>query len=177
MTRMKFALAALILMALFAVNLAGQMPVSKPAPELAKLDFLAGTWNSEVDMKPGPMGPGGKMTSVDDTHWMEGKFFLIMNSTYKGVMSGVSMSVFGYDSANKVYTYNAFDSTGEAGRSTGTVNADTWTWNSDLDFGGQSMKGRFTMKVLSATSYTFKYEVSKDGAQWTDVMDGKAVKK
>ena len=43
--------------------------------------------------------------------------------------------------------------------------------------GGQTIKGRYTMKVLSPTSYTFKYEMSKDGTNWTTVMDGKSTKK
>jgi len=33
------------------------------------------------------------------------------------------------------------------------------------------------MKVLSPTAYSFKYEVSQDGANWTTVMDGKSTKK
>ena len=33
------------------------------------------------------------------------------------------------------------------------------------------------MKVVSPTSYTFKYEMSQDGTSWTTVMDGKATKK
>jgi hypothetical protein len=38
------------------------------------------------------------------------------------------------------------------------------------------MKGRFTMKIVSPTSYTFKYEMSQDGTHWDTVMDGKATK-
>lgn len=38
------------------------------------------------------------------------------------------------------------------------------------------MKGRFTMKVLSPTSYSFKYEMSQDGTTWNTVMDGKSTK-
>jgi hypothetical protein len=42
--------------------------------------------------------------------------------------------------------------------------------------GAQTMKGRYTMKILTPTSYTFKYEMSPDGATWNTVMDGKATK-
>jgi hypothetical protein len=45
-----------------------------------------------------------------------------------------------------------------------TPDLSTWTWTSDENFGGQPMKGRYTMKVLSPTVYTYKFEVSKDGA-------------
>src|SRR5438552_7801184 len=82
-----------------------------------------------------------------------------------------------YDLDKKVYTYKAFNSMGEAEDSTGTVNGDTWTWTSDEHMGGQTMKGRFTMKVLSPTSYTMKFELSQDGTNWMTGMEGKATKK
>jgi hypothetical protein len=43
--------------------------------------------------------------------------------------------------------------------------------------GAQTMKGRFTEKILSPTAYTFKFEMSADGTKWDTVMDGKATKK
>jgi len=39
-----------------------------------------------------------------------------------------------------------------------------------------SMKGRFTMKITSSTSYSFSFEMSQDGKTWTTVIDGKATK-
>ena len=42
--------------------------------------------------------------------------------------------------------------------------------------GGMTMKGRFTMKNISATSYNFSFEMSQDGAKWNTVMDRKATK-
>jgi hypothetical protein len=39
------------------------------------------------------------------------------------------------------------------------------------------MKGRFTMKMTSASSYNFMFEMSQDGTKWTTMMDGKATKK
>jgi hypothetical protein len=43
--------------------------------------------------------------------------------------------------------------------------------------GDKIMKGRFIMKMTSATSYNFTYEMSSDGAKWTMAVDGKATKK
>jgi hypothetical protein len=40
-----------------------------------------------------------------------------------------------------------------------------------------TMKGRFTMKVTSPTTYNFMFEMSQDGTKWMTVMDGKATKK
>ena len=63
-----------------ALSAPAQMPVPKPAPELSQLDYLAGNWILDGDLKPGPMGPGGKFTSTAHAYWMEGKFFLITES-------------------------------------------------------------------------------------------------
>jgi len=38
------------------------------------------------------------------------------------------------------------------------------------------MKTRFTVKTLTPTSYTFKFEMSYDGDNWLLIMDGKANK-
>jgi len=83
----------------------------------------------------------------------------------------------GYDADKKVYTYKAFNSMGEAEESTGTLDGDTWTWSSEEHMNAMTMKGRYTMKVLSPTSYTMKYELSPDGTNWMTAMEGKATKK
>lgn len=178
MRRIGFPSSVSILLILVAISAVAQMPVAKPAPELTKLDFLAGKWTSEGEMKPGPMGPGGKITSDDEAHWQEGKFFLVLQGKFKGAMGdGTSLAVMGYDPDKKVYTYNEFNSMGQSNKSEGTVDGKTWTWTADENFGGQAFKGRYTMVELSPTSYTYKYEISQDGNTWTLVMDGKSTKK
>lgn len=41
----------------------------------------------------------------------------------------------------------------------------------------QTMKGRLTIKVLSARAYNFEFETSPDGTVWTTVLEGKTTKK
>ena len=43
--------------------------------------------------------------------------------------------------------------------------------------GSQSIKGRLTIKVLSATAYNFKFEMSPDGTTWNTVLEGKDARK
>jgi hypothetical protein len=163
-----------------AASLHAQMGMPTPAPELKKLDFMTGDWSADGTMTAGPPGtPAGKFSENSHAEWMDGNFFLVEHSDMDlGPMGkGKELAVLGYDSDRKLYTYTAFNTMGEAESSTGTVNGDTWTWLSDEHFGGQPMKGRFTMKVLSPTSYTMKFEVSQDGTNWTTAMEGKAVKK
>lgn len=170
---------AMILAVWVAAAAAGmaQMEMPKPAPELKKLDLFAGSWTLEGDMKPGPMGPGGKMTGMEKCEWMEGGFFVVCHSDFKSAMgNGVGISVIGYSSDDKVYTYREFNSFGEFDDSKGTIDGDTWTWTTDEKMGGMTMKGRFTMKIASPTSYTYVYDMSQDGTKWTTIMDGKASK-
>jgi len=162
-----------------AAAMQAQMGPPTPAPELKKLDFLTGDWTSEGTVNPGPGMPGGKFTETTHAQWMEGNFFLIehTDADMAGMGKFKEYSVLGYDKEKKVYTYTAFNSMGEAESATGTVDGDTWTWTSDEHMGGQTMKGRFTMKVLSPTSYSMKYELSQDSTNWMTGMEGKATKK
>jgi hypothetical protein len=155
-----------------------QMEMPKPGPEHKKLDVLAGSWTLDGDMKPSPMGPGGKMTEIEKCDWMDGGFFLVCHTDFKSSMGdGAGLSILGYSADDKAYTYREYNSWGESMESKGSVDNDTWTWTNDEKMGGTIMKGRFTMKLLSPTSYTFTFEMSQDGTKWTTVMDGKATKK
>ena len=150
----------------------------KPGPELKKLDMFVGTWALDGTMKPGAMGPGGSMTESEKCEWMEGGFYVVCHTDYKSTMgNGVGLSVLGYSIEDKAYTYREFNSFGEFEDSRGVVDGDTWTWTSDEKMGGMTMKGRFTMKITSASSYNFTFEMSQDGTKWNAMMDGKASKK
>jgi hypothetical protein len=155
-----------------------QMGPPKPGPELKKLDYFLGTWTSEGEAKPGPMGPGGKFTESGHGEWMDGGFFLVIHSDFKGGTMGnaTGTAYMGYNADEKVYTYDEFNSMGESVHSKGTVDGDTWNWANDMKMGPQTMKTRYTMKILSPTSYTFKLEMSPDGTKWDTVMEGKATK-
>jgi hypothetical protein len=155
-----------------------QMETPGPAPELKKLDYFAGTWTTEGEIKPGPMGAGGKFTGTNHVQWMDGAFFLVTHSEFNGAMGkGAETSYLGYDSNDKMYTYDSFNTLGEADHAKGNVDGDTWTWQSDTRMGSQTIKGRLTIKVLSATAYNFKFEMSPDGTTWSTVLEGKDTKK
>jgi hypothetical protein len=155
-----------------------QMGPPKPAPELKKLDYFAGNWTSEGNMNPGPMGPGGKFTEAGHGAWMDGGFFLVIHTDFKGGAMGnaTGTAYMGYDPQDKVYTYDAFSSMGENIHSKGTLDGDTWNWTNEFKMGPQTMKARYTMKILSPDSYTFKFEMSQDGTKWDTGMEGKATK-
>src|SRR4029453_8905785 len=87
-----------------------QMEIPNPAPELKKLDYFAGTWTTEGEIKPGPMGSGGKFTGTNHVQWMGGAFFLVTHSEFNGAMGkGAETAYMGYDSDDKMYTYDSFN--------------------------------------------------------------------
>jgi hypothetical protein len=173
---MKFV--AVLLVGIVCVSDALAQGPPKPAPEVQRIGYFIGNWTSEGDMKAGPMGPGGKVTIQEEGKWMDGNFFVVFHSSFKGTMgAGTGLAVMGYDTQENVYTYDEYNSVGEANHFKGTVDGDTWTWTSEMKAGPQTMKGRFTQKIVSPTSYTFKFEMSMDGTTWNLVMDGKATKK
>ena len=154
-----------------------QSDAPKPAPELRKLDYFVGTWTAEGVIKPGPMGTGGKFTGTNRVEWMDGGFFLVTHSEFNGAMGkGTETAYMGWDGDDKAYTYDSFNSMGEADHARGRLDGDTWTWLSETRIGTQTMKGRLTQKVRSATAYDFKFETSPDGRTWTTVLEGKDTK-
>lgn len=176
---MKLSSALVLTTLLFAVvrSANAQMDMPKPTPELKKLDVFAGSWKLEGEMKPGPTGPGGNMTETETCKWMEGDFFLVCQSDFKSSMgNGTGTAYMGYDINDKMYTYDAFNSMGEAEHAKGTVEGDAWTWSSEEKVGGQSTKAHFIIKMLPPNSYSFEFNMSPDGTTWNTVMDGKATK-
>jgi hypothetical protein len=155
----------------------GPPPPASPPPELKKLDYFVGTWKSIGDLKPSPMGPGGKVTGTDHVEWMTGHFFLVFHSNESSPMGkGLGTAYMGYNAEDKNYTFDAFNSMGEAEHAKGTADGNTWTWTSTDKMGGQVMKGRYTITVVSPTAYNFKYELAPEGGNYSTVMDGKATK-
>lgn len=150
----------------------------KPAPELKRLSFFQGTWKVEGEMKPGPFGPGGKMTGTDRAAWDLGRFFLVTHSDISGAgMNGKEVSYLGYDSQKKQYTYDAFNSFGEAEHAAGTVNDKIWSWTSERTVNGQKVSSRGTITEASPTSYAMNFEYSTDGGTtWAPAMQATATK-
>lgn len=156
----------------------GRADSPTPAPELRKLDYFAGSWTTEGEIKPGPMGSGGKFKGTNHVQWMDGGFFLVTHSEFNGAMGkGSETAYMGYDSNDRTYTYDSFNTLGEADHAKGDVDGDTWIWLSETRMSAETVKGRLTIKALSARAYDFKFETSQDGKAWTTVLEGKTRRK
>jgi len=151
----------------------------KPTAEHRRLGYFVGTWQTEGEMKPGPMGPGGKMSATDKCSWYQGGFAVVCNSD--GTMMGApskSIGILGYNAEEKVYTYQGTDSSGNAMTSVprGTVTGDTWTYDDESMMGGKKVKSRVTIKELSPTVYTFKMDMQGADGKWITAMESKSTK-
>ena len=170
------AAAAAAVTLLAAPALVAQAPPAppKPAPEVQKLAYFAGRWNETADMKASPMGPGGKMTVASSCEWFPGGFYIVCRGDGTGPMGPThGLGILGYSTESKRYTYYGIDNSGMGGGPAyGNVAGDTWTWEDESQMGGQTVKGRYTIKQVSADSYTWTWEMSMGGGPWAVVATG-----
>lgn len=177
-TTLQSVLASFILLA--AASAAAQSP-STPSPELRKLDYFAGTWTTDATIAAGPWGSGGKFTSTSTNQWKPDGSALICQRKFSMPADlggdGSATLTMSYDPAS--HSYAATETNSQRGTivSKGTLTGDTWTWTSTANYNGMDIQQELTLKPISATSYTLKFETSVDGANWMTFMEGKVTKK
>ena len=138
------------------------------------MSYFVGAWSTECEMKPGPFGPGGKMSSEDTCEWFSGGFQVVCRGEGKTPSGPMKvLGVLAYSPADKAYTYYGIDNMGMSELSKGEKAGKTWTFSSKSQMEGQSFHSRYTMTETSPTSYTFKWEILGDGGQWLTVMESK----
>jgi len=149
----------------------------KPGPELQKLGYFIGTWDSEGQMKASMFGPAGKVSNVTRREWILGNFFYLTHHEEKNPAGKHEvLSITGYDPEKKVYVTYSFSLGGTVSHSEGTLVNNTWTWNASFDMNGKTINTRTVIMPTSATSYDFKWEVAPNGNDWTTVQEGTAKK-
>ena len=151
----------------------------KPGPEHQRLGYFVGRWQAEGEIKPGPMGAGGKVTATDNCAWFEGGFAVICRSEGQGP-SGPSKSIgiLGYSVEDKAYTYYGVDNSSMIMSSVpkGTVSGKTWTYTDESTMGGQTVKSRVTIVEESPTAYTFRMEMQGPDGKWIPMMQSRNTK-
>lgn len=173
---MKPAKILFVILTVVAIAAAQTPAMPKPGLEHAKLEYFAGNWTMEGDLKPSPWGRGGKLTGTEHNEWMPGNFFMVCHSDVHMPMGDAQgMATFGYNSDDEQYTFHAFNSLGEAESATGQLDGDNWLWTSQ-EMGGRVISGRYSIKVTSPTAYTFKFETQPEGGDWATAMEGRATK-
>lgn len=176
---MRQTLAVAATLALCTVQVTSAQAPPKPGPEHQKLAPFVGTWTFSGEMKPGVMGPGGKMTGTDRVTWLPGGFFV--ERRVEGKVAGAgemqAVEIIGYDAAKKTHTYYFFDNMGTVGTGTMTLAGNTWNVTGTASSGGQTMRERcaLTFGAGNAT-LSVKCEVSMDGKTWAPFIEGTSTK-
>ena len=146
----------------------------KPGPEHEKLAYFVGKWKSEGDTKASAFGPAGKFTFTETCDWLPGKFALLCKS--EGNMMGGEyhgISVMSYDTGEKSYIYFETNNWGEIIYSHGSLDGDSWTWGKESNVNGKTVRGRFTLKRVSADDATYSFEMAMGSDPFAKIMQGK----
>jgi hypothetical protein len=135
---------------------------------------MVGKWTSEAEVKPGPYGPGGKMTSAESCEWYTGGFAVVCHSDVKSPMGDEKgLSIMSYDTGEKRYVYFETNTSGENVVAKGTVAGHTWTWTGESRMGGKVYRNRFTMTEMPPGGASYKFEMAEGNGPWAEVMHGK----
>ncbi len=168
---------ALAVLAMGGFVLAQAPPTPKPGAEHKPMGYFVGKWKSEAEIKPGMMGPGGKMTSTDTCEWFTGGFQVVCRSEGSGAMGKLtSMGILGYSDVHKSYTYFGVDNMGTNEHALGQKKGNTWVFTTTSSMGGKQFQSRYTIVETSPTVQTIKWEASEDKKTWNVVMEGKSTK-
>lgn len=180
MRGMLHASAALVALSIASVHAAAQTtPQQKPGPEHQRLGYFVGRWKAEGEVKPGPMGPGGKVTATDTCEWFEGGFVVICRSEGQGPTGPTKgLGILAYNAEEKVYTYYGVDNTSMTMSSVpkGTVKGKVWTYTDEATMGGETVKSRVTIEEESPTAYTFLLEFEGPDGKWIPAWESRNTK-
>jgi len=150
----------------------------RPGPEVEKLGYFVGKWKVAGEVKETPFMPGGKFTSRESCEWFTGKYVVICKGKGKGPMGpSESLGIMSYSTEEKAYLYYGVDNSPMAWSTIprGTLVDGVWTYDDESKMGGQMVKSRYTLKILSASSYTWIWEMESKG-EWVTLAEGKSKK-
>ena len=168
--------AAAVLVGVLSHASAQPPPKPKPLPEHQRLAFFVGTWTTNGDMKPSPMGPGGKFTGSSTCEWFEGGFAVVCRGSGQGPMgASKEIAILSYSPEEKAYTYYGVDSSGMTMATVpkGKVEGKTWTFVDEGTMGGEKYKSRVTLNEVSPTEYSFFMEIQGTDGKWMPLMEAK----
>jgi hypothetical protein len=157
-----------------ATTILAQTQAPKPDPQLKQLSaLLAGRWTYEGEYKPGPLGPGGKITGEYIGQTILNGFFFEGRETEKGSTGEThNIEIDAYDPANRNFVSNMYQDDGSRFSGTVTVSGNTITWEGRFIVAGQQVlfKEPFVM-AADRMSGTAKGEISTDGKTWTPFFE------
>ena len=143
-------------------------PAAQPGAEHKPLGYFVGKWTTEGEMKPGPMGPGGKLAPPTIASGSRAGTPSSAAPRARAVGDSRSMGILGYSPEEKVYTYYGVNNTpmGMPSVPKGTFQDGTWTYTDEGTMGGRKYKSRVTIEEVSPTAYTFQMAIQGGNGKW-----------
>ncbi len=147
------------------------MEMPKPGPDHERLAILAGKWIGAETMHPSPWDPAGGAAEgrIDNRVALDG-FVVIQEYEQRrdGRRTFAGHGVFWWDAENRNVVLDWHDSMGmPPNRFVGAFDGDTLTLSSASPMG----TSRTTFVFSGDGRYTFRMEMSADGATWTPMLD------
>lgn len=174
-----FVAAASLLLAAGIARAAEPTQMPQPSPEQKRLGYFVGHWQAEGEVKANPFMPAGKFTSTDHCDWFEGGYAVVCHTDGKGPMGAMKgLGILGYSTEEKVYTYFGLDSSGMSMTTIprGKVTGGDWVFDDEAMMGGKMVKSRYSMKEISPTEYTFRWQMAGEDGAWATMMEGTSKK-
>jgi hypothetical protein len=147
----------------------------KPAPEMSKLAWFAGTWSCTGDSPAGPFGPAHKTQSTItlkrdlDGFWYDGMMTEMKTASNPHPVKG--MLHLGYDSASKQYVQVWVDNTGSwSTEMSPGWEGDTITFTGDQVVMGKKGSAKDTITKKGNNQFTHKFELTMD-EQTSTIVD------
>jgi hypothetical protein len=173
----------MVLSAEIVLSAAATLAQDRPSPpktsaEAKRLGVFVGKWTAEGELKPGPMGPGGKMPITRTCDWTYDGIGLLCREidTIPGMGKVSHVILISYDAHAGDYVLFNASNLGHIWICRGTVNADTWTWTGQHTMDGETMYLRLTQKWTSKDSFDFKDEGGPAADSMTVRTEGKGTR-
>jgi hypothetical protein len=132
---------------------------AQPGPEVKKLSYFVGKWQTEVELKATPSSPGGKATGTEDCEWFANLHVVCRADATGAAGNYRSMRIISYVPLLKQYSQYSVDSLGYAVLAFGQTQGDNWTFITDM---GQA-KLRTVLKTSSGSYATTTEYAGADG--------------
>jgi len=169
-----------VVSASFAASGATQQPaMPKPAPEMAQLAYMEGTWTCGGKMFESPMGPAGNMQSTAvigkdlNGHFQSGAIKGTMPNMppFEGKFHAT------YDAGMKQFVMLWVDNMGGWSQSmSGGWKGDVLVYEGETHMAGQTMKGRETFTKSGPASMKHTWDMQVNG-KWAPLGEESCTKK
>jgi hypothetical protein len=143
----------------------------KPAAEMSNLTWFDGNWTCEGTVAPGPMGPGGKVTSAVKSHSDLGGFWQsgMVRSSMGAAPAMEGMFHMTYDAGAKHYVMLWVDNMGANALETSSGwEGDKIVWSGNTTMAGKEMGTRDTFTKSGEGAMKHDWEGQMNG-NWSSM--------